>query len=156
LDPSSTHLGGVLSGHLHLPRTYGTFAGVEIAHLPQLVPGTYADQWRLNVEYGWAGVAAPGESRVTPELALRAGFFRGANGPLVWGGLLGGLNAALGIRITGDPEPWQRDGLLLTAISLVPQISINTLVPEFRFADVAPEISAGVGVRATLSSTLLP
>lgn len=155
-DPTSTHWGPVLAGQLHLPKSYGWFAGGEIAHLVQAEPKSSADQVRVNALVGLSQIARPEGSRWSPEIAARLGFFRGANGPLVSGGLLAGASVGIGFRLSENQDPWDRDGLLGGTFSLVPQIGANALVPELRFADIAPEIWGGLAVRVTLSSTLVP
>jgi hypothetical protein len=155
-DPSSTHWGFALSGHVHLPRTYSSFGGAEIAHLVQRDPKSSADQTRINAIFGFSEIARAEGSRLSPELTFRAGLFRGSNGPLVSAGFLAGANLALGIRHMRNEDPWERDGLLSGTLSLVPAIGANALVPEFRFADTAPEVWGGIGLRFTLSSTLVP
>ena len=157
-SPSSTHVGPLFEGRLHLPRRYDCVLGMEAGHLLQADPASVADQWRLGVIGGHSELAHPLGSRFSPEWTARIGLFRGSNGSgaLVPAGLYGGFAFAVPIRISSTKEPWELDDLILTSWMLVPQLGVNARLPELRFMDTAVEITGSLGLRINLSSSVLP
>ncbi len=154
----SLHAGPMFEGRIHIPRSYEWVAGVEAGHLLQPNPPTVVDQWRFGIVGGRNALAQSLGSRIGSEWTARVGLFRGSYGsaPPVRAGLYGGFSLGMPIRISATKEPWQMDDLLLTTWTIVPQIGFNALMPEIRPMDTAIELSAAVGVRVNLSSSLLP
>jgi hypothetical protein len=157
LAPTSAHLGGLLEGKLHLPKTYALSLGAETAHLGQIHPGTAADQWRAGLVAGYGRLLRATDPPLTPEATAHLGVFRGSDGAsIVTAGPYAGLTVGLPYRISGHADPWDLDQFVLSTVALVPQIGASALVPDGRFADTQLELFASLGLRLTLSSTLLP
>ena len=153
---TSTHVGALAEGRLHLPRTYHWIAGAEAGHLGQTDPATVADQWRVGLVGGRSALLRPDGSRLASELTARIGIFRGSNGDLVGLGPYGGISFGAPIRISPNRDSWELDDLVYTTVMIVPQVGLNALVPGVRFADSSLELTASIGIRLNLSSTLLP
>lgn len=154
-DTTSTHVGGVLEGRLHLPKDYRYAVGAETAHFGQIAPKSASDQWRVGAVFATNDLARPIGSRFSPDVSVRAGFLRGANGPVSKGGFYSGLAAALPIRVSGNKEPWELDDLVYTSVAVVPEIGANAILPNGA-NDIGVELTATLGLRVTISSTLLP
>jgi len=156
--PTSTHIGPMFEGRLHVPRKYYWVAGMEAGHLLQLEPRSVVDQWRLGLIGGLNELAHPVGSRFSAELTARIGLFRGSTGSTapVAGGLYGGLAFALPFRISRTKEPWELDELLLTSCMLVPQIGFNALIPELRLPGTTAEATVSLALRMNLTSSVLP
>jgi hypothetical protein len=155
-DPRSTHLGGDLEAHIHLPRRYEWIVGASTSHLGQLSPETPADQGRAAVVLGYSDVPSPTGSCVGFESTLRIGGFRGSSGPLVPGGPYAGLSLGLPIRMSASDHAWEHHSFFYDSLLLVPSFTFNALVPQFHFHDTQPELMVGLAARFTLWSTLVP
>ena len=155
-QPRSQHLGATFSTQVRLPREYSTIAGVEESLLGQPSPESRADQWRVALFGGYSKAPTAGGSGIGWEGALRAGFFRGSNGPLVpAGALLGAKFAAPVIRLSQQQEPWERGDLFDKGVwMLVPEVGFNTLWT--RAQDFQLEATAMLALRYYISTTLLP
>jgi hypothetical protein len=155
-DPTSTHVGALTEGRVHLPRSYDWTVGVEGGHLVQAEPKAPVGQWRVGVTGGHNPLLRPVGGRAALDLSARVGAFGGANGPITNVGPYAGVAVAVPIRVSCTQEPWELDDLVYGSWSLVPQIGTNALVPELHFRKTALEIAASFAVRITFSSTLMP
>ena len=153
--PTSQHLGGTLTSQVRLPHGYKYTLGVEETLMGQLKPHTSADQWRVAGLFGYSQAPTAGGPTIGWEGALRLGLYRGSEGNLVPLGLLTGARFAAPIRLSAARDPWERSNLMDAGTCMfVPELGFNALFPEVK--DVRFEVTAMLGIRYYLSTTLLP